>query len=85
MTTHLVKIGNSQGIRIPRILLEQTGLRDEVEIEVQNEQLIIRAKHQPRKGWADAFKKMAENGDDQLLDKDCLPNQSSWDEKEWEW
>ena len=85
MITRIVKIGNSQGIRIPKLLLEQSGLRDEVELEVQNQNLIIRPKRGVREGWDIAFRTMAEQGDDQLLDKDYLTDQSSWDEEEWEW
>ena len=85
MITRIVKIGNSQGIRIPKIMLEQSGLQDEVELEVHQNQLIIKSKHTIRDGWSEAFRMMAENQDDQLLDKDVLQNQSSWDEINWEW
>lgn len=85
MIARIVKIGNSQGIRIPKILLEQSGLHDEVELEVQKDQLIIRPKRSIREGWENAFRLMAEKGDDQLLDKENLTNQSSWDAEEWEW
>ena len=37
-----------------------------------------------RRGWAEAFRVMAEWGDDQMLDED-LTGLSSWDEEEWEW
>ena len=85
MITRIVKIGNSQGIRIPKILLEQSGLHDEVDLQVEKNQLIIRPKHGAREGWEAAFRVMADRGDDQLLDKDFLTNQSSWDEEEWKW
>ena len=85
MITKIVKIGNSQGIRIPKILLEQSGLSDEVELEVTKNQLIIRSKKSRRQGWEDLFRAMAKNKDDQLLDKENLMNQSSWDAEEWEW
>lgn len=85
MKTRIIKIGNSQGIRIPKLLLEQIGLTDEVEIEVVKDQLIIRSKKHVRQGWEAAFRKMAENKDDQLLDKDDLNGLSSWDAEEWEW
>ena len=35
MRARVVKIGNSQGIRIPKPLLEQTGIMDDVELEVE--------------------------------------------------
>jgi antitoxin MazE len=84
MRTRIVRIGNSQGIRIPKPLLEQTGLRDEVEVSVQDDALIIRPARKPRAGWADAFREMARRGDDALLD-DVPPSLTSWDEDEWEW
>ncbi len=66
MKTRIVRIGNSQGIRIPKPLLEQTGLRGEVEISAQDDCLIIRPARQPRTGWAAAFREMARRGDDGL-------------------
>jgi antitoxin MazE len=84
MKARLVRIGNSQGVRIPKPLLEQTGLRDEVEIEVKDDHLVIRAVSHPRAGWAEAFQAMAEHGDDALLDGDT-PSLTRWDDEEWEW
>ena len=40
--SRIVKIGNSQGIRIPKPLLEQSGIHEEVEIEVEGDRLIVR-------------------------------------------
>jgi antitoxin MazE len=84
MKAHLIRIGNSQGVRIPKPLLEQTKLRDEVEIEVQDDCLVIRARGNPRAGWDEAFAAMARQGDDALLDStELVPTR--WDEEEWEW
>lgn len=84
MKTRIIKIGNSQGIRIPRVLLEQSGLGEEVELEVQDAQIVIRSAERPRQGWDEAFRSMAEHADDQLLDEE-LTGQSRWDEDEWQW
>ena len=84
MKTTIVRIGNSQGIRIPKPLLEQTGLRGEVEISVQDDSLVIRPAAKPRAGWAAAFREMARRGDDFQLDGD-LPGLTAWDEGQWEW
>jgi len=84
MKTRIVRIGNSQGIRIPKLLLEQTGLRGHVEICAQDDSLIIRPARKPREGWAAAFQEMARRGDEALLD-DAPPSLSSWDEDDWEW
>jgi antitoxin MazE len=84
MITRIVRIGNSQGIRIPKPLLEQTGLRGEVEIRVRDDTLVIRPATKPRADWAVAFQEMAQRGDDALLDE-AGPLSSSWDEDEWVW
>ena len=85
MRTRIIKIGNSKGIRIPNVLLEESGLRDEVELEVQNKKLIIHPKRHTREGWEDAFRIMTKKGDDRLFDKEYLSDQSRWDEEEWNW
>ncbi len=84
MKTRIVRIGNSQGIRIPKPLLEQTGLRDEVELSVQDDALVIRPARKARAGWAEALREMARRGDDALLDQ-ARSGMSSWDKDGWEW
>jgi antitoxin MazE len=84
MKTRVVQIGNSRGIRIPKPLLDQTGLCGEVEISAEGENLVIRPASKPRQGWAAAFREMALRGDDILLDE-VGPTLSNWDEEEWEW
>ena len=78
----VVKIGNSRGIRIPRTMLEQAGLTDQVELTVEGNRLIVRSAHQPRAGWKDSYAELADRDDNQLLDEN-LPTQ--WDENEWTW
>ncbi|NJL88692.1 MAG: AbrB/MazE/SpoVT family DNA-binding domain-containing protein [Coleofasciculaceae cyanobacterium SM2_1_6] len=80
--TRIVKIGNSQGIRIPKLLLEQSGIHTEVEIEVQGDQLTIRTAQHLRDGWDQAFATMAQEDDDVLLDE---VNTTEWDQVAWEW
>jgi antitoxin MazE len=86
MTTSIegrvTKIGNSQGIRIPKLLLEQSGIRERVNIEVRDNQIIITAASRSRVGWAEAFAQMASNQEDRLLDEATA---TVWDGKEWEW
>jgi antitoxin MazE len=82
--TRIVKIGNSQGIRIPKLLLEQTSLGDEVELELLQGQIVVRPAYHVRHRWEEAFKAMAERRDDELLDGDVLTS-ITWDEEGWEW
>ena len=84
MRTSIVRIGNSQGIRIPKVIIEQCHLGTDVELEIENKRLIIRSASQPRQGWEEKFQGMAALGDDSFLDGE-LTNQSEWDEKEWQW
>jgi len=78
----VVKIGNSRGIRIPRALLEQAGLTDDVEMIVEGNRLVIHSVRLPRADWETSFAAMAQRGDDQLIDT-ITPTQ--WDEDEWTW
>ena len=78
----VVKIGNSRGIRIPRALLEQAELVDEVEMAVEGNKLVIQSARQHRQGWEAKFSEMALQGDDALLDQ---PTPTHWDAEEWQW
>ena len=79
----IVSIGNSQGVRIPRLLLEQSGIEGEVELEVSEGRIVIHALKPTRNNWEEAFEEMAAQGDDNLLDADVVG--SNWDEHEWQW
>lgn len=84
MRARIVKIGNSQGIRIPKPLLEQLEIKEDVDIEVENNQIIIRPASKPRFGWEELFREMAQNDDDALIDGESSIN-NTWDETEWQW
>ena len=80
--THIVRIGNSRGVRIPKVWLDQLNLAGEVEMAVQGDRLVIRSARRPREGWEEQFRAMHERGDDQLVEG--FPA-SAWEEEEWEW
>ncbi|MEK7727868.1 MAG: AbrB/MazE/SpoVT family DNA-binding domain-containing protein [candidate division KSB1 bacterium] len=82
MKTQIVQISKSQGIRIPKTLLQRSGLRNEVVLEVKYQQIIIRASSKPRAGLERSFRARAENGVDKLLDAVALSHQSNWDKSE---
>ena len=84
LKARIVKIGNSQGIRIPKLLREQVGLGEDVSLEIQGNQIVIRPARSPRQGWEEQFKAKAKRDDDQLLDAE-LASATSWDTSEWEW
>lgn len=80
----IVKIGNSQGVRIPKFLLGQLELGEEVELTVEEGQLVIRPLRRSRHGWDEAFRRMAERRDDRMLDESAV-SLTKWDRDEWEW
>lgn len=84
MRALLVPIGNSRGVRIPKPLIEQCGLTNEVDLDVQDGAILIRAPRvRPRAGWANAFASMVHEGDDKL-EETHFPS-TPWDKDEWEW
>jgi len=82
MKTHLVRIGNSRGVRLPKTIIAQAGLTDEVELGVRDGAVIIARATSVRSGWADAAKQMHQRDEDRLLD---APTPTHFDEKEWQW
>lgn len=83
MRARVIKIGNSQGLRIPKPILEQTGIMEDVEIEVEKSQIIIRPVKNDREGWDAAFKIMGQKGDDEPIIDENISH--SWDNEEWQW
>jgi antitoxin MazE len=83
MKTQIVTIGNSQGVRIPKILLEQSKLSGEVELEVRGESIVILPTRKPRENWDEAFRQaLAEAVEEEELSGEVL---NDFDEEEWEW
>lgn len=77
----LVRIGNSRGVRLPKPLIEQAGLSDEVELDVRDGAIVIRAIDEARAGWGAAAASLAAAADG-LLD---APSPTTFDETEWAW
>jgi antitoxin MazE len=82
MRMNIVRIGNSQGLRLPKTLLEACGIRDAVEVSVEEGRLIVSPVRKARAGWAEAAVLMAARGEDALIDPESA---TSFDEDEWEW
>jgi len=85
MKTKLIRIGNSQGVRIPKPLIEESGITDEIEMILRDNEIVLRSAETIRKDWESSFEKMAEEGDDALLDKEEIEKPSDWDEADWTW
>ena len=83
MKADLIRIGNSKGLRIPKAVLDQCGFGQRVEMRVEGVSLVITPAKTARSGWDEAFKTMAEQGDDAALLPEDL--EQSFDQAEWEW
>jgi antitoxin MazE len=82
MRTTIRKIGNSQGVLIPKALLAQTGIDQAAEMAVEHGAIVLRKPRQAvREGWADASRALAASGDDALV----WPEFANADDGEWEW
>ena len=82
MKTKIVRIGNSRGVRIPKPLLEQAGLEDEVQLRVVESGIIIEGVATTRAGWGLAAELLRDRGEDSLLDEIVA---TDFDESEWKW
>ena len=76
MDIAVIAIGNSKGIRLSKTLLEKYNITDKVELILEKDYIILKPKSEPRSGWENAFKKMHENGDDQLLINDVFEDEN---------
>jgi len=80
--TRIVRIGNSRGIRLPKALLEQAQLPEQIELLAEPGRIVVRGVRRMREGWAEAARAMREHGDDRLLDA-LAPTQ--FDQEAWQW
>jgi antitoxin MazE len=76
MELSIIQIGNSKGFRLSKTLIEKYNIEDKVELILEKEYLILKPISSPRKDWESAFKKMSENGEDQLLFNDVFENEN---------
>jgi len=82
MLASVVQIGNSRGIRLPKRIIHELNIKDEVELIINKDELIIKGvKKRPRQGWDEAFAKMSADKADKLLLPDNIDNETF----EWVW
>ncbi len=82
---NLVRIGNSQGIRIPKALIEQACLEDkELKLQIVKDGLLVSPSKKPREGWKEAIEASLSAQDKEPLDGEWL-DASLVSDHEWEW
>ncbi len=78
----LVKIGNSRGVRLPRAVIEQAGLVDEILILVRDREVVLRPVEAPRAGWEQA---LLQHGPPDDADPEFLQAPTDFEDEEWSW
>lgn len=79
-----MRIGNSQGVRIPKVMLNDSRLEEDVELEICDEGILIRPAKNPRQNWEAAFREMADDDADELLIEDQdVP--TGFEKESWRW
>ena len=76
MKAKIIQIGNSKGLRLSKAILDQYNIKDKVELKLEKGQIVIKPVEEPRKGWRDAFQKMAENREDKPLMDDVFEDEN---------
>lgn len=80
MLVPVVPIGNSRGIRFPKLVLDKFLVKDKMDMEITEKGILLTPmKDIPRAGWAEAFCSMHENKEDVLEE---IPESGDF---EWEW
>jgi antitoxin MazE len=82
MNARLIRIGNSRGIRLPKPVIEEAGLKEHVQLQVRGGAIVISSQLTPRTGWAEAARRMRGLGEDVLLD---MPTPTRFDTEDWRW
>ena len=68
MEVAIRKMGNSQGVLIPKPILNQVGLEGSADLQVRAGVIEIRpVRRNPREGWAEDARRLAGLGDDVLV------------------
>jgi len=82
MRAQIIQIGNSQGVRIPKVLLQESGIKSEVELEIHTDGILLRNISKPRADWAEQFRALQEADDDIVASE--TPG-SDFESREWQW
>ncbi|MEN9700443.1 MAG: hypothetical protein RLZZ301_1641 [Bacteroidota bacterium] len=75
MRIPIIQIGNSKGLRLPKVILEKYKIQEEMELQLQDQHIILKPIRKIREGWSEAFAQMHANGDDRLLIDDIFPDE----------
>ncbi len=78
--SHLIQIGNSMGVRIPKPVIQEAGLADcEIKMQIVEEGVLLIPISNPREGWEEVAKSQTKK------EKICFEGGNDFDDKDWKW
>ena len=72
----LIKIGNSQGIRLPKRIISKYGLGNLVLLEETEDGLLIHPAKSGKLSWEDTYKAMAQEEQDEWADWESIDEEA---------
>lgn len=76
MKTKIIRIGNSKRVYLPKSYLQESGLSEEVELILRDNEIVLRNIHPERENREQNFRKMADSKDNFLMDGEKIPTKS---------
>ena len=75
-------IGNSRGVVIPKVILEQSGIEGVAEMSIDGEKIILsKPKSKARENWAADAQNLTNSGSDKLI----LGDFANDEDGDWVW
>ena len=83
MKIKLITIGNSKGLRLPKTIIQQYKIGEDLQIELQEDGILLKPLTKPRTGWLEQFEKEVKPIEKQ--EKNWMEASNRFDKEEWTW
>ena len=83
MKIKLINIGNSKGLRLPKTIIQQYKIGEDLQIELQEDGILLKPLTKPRAGWSEQFEKAVKPIEKQ--EKNWMEARNRFDKEEWTW
>ena len=83
MKVKLINIGNSKGLRLPKTIIQQYKIGEDLQIELQEDGILLKPLTKPRTGWSEQFETAVKPIEKQ--EKNWIEARNRFDKEEWTW
>ena len=83
MKIKLINIGNSKGLRLPKTIIQQYKIGEDLQIELQEDGILLKPLTKPRTGWSEQFENAVKPNEKQ--EKNWIEARNRFDKEEWTW